>query len=135
MTRTADHTIVIADTPPSMNTYSHAHWRKFHSIKKTWQAIFAEELMVLRREIGRAGSVHATASLRFPQRRRRDEGNYRAALEKALGDALVQGGFLVDDTPEYFTFGAVTFEEEKGANQTTVILRCTKGEAKNDKDG
>lgn len=134
MSVTEDHKLIIAQTPPSVNTYAHAHWRRFHGIKKTWQATFAEELMVLRRQLGRASRVHATASLRFPQRRRRDEGNYRAALEKALGDALVQGGYLADDTPEYFTFGAVTFEEDRGDNRTTVTLRWTKEEA-NDTDG
>lgn len=134
MSRDEEYTIIIGDTPPSVNTYAHAHWRRYHGIKKTWQATFAEELMVLRRELGRASRVHATASLRFPQRRRRDEGNYRAALEKALGDALVQGGYLSDDTPDQFTFGAVTFEEDRGGNRTTVTLRWTKEEA-NDQDG
>lgn len=68
--------------------------------------------------------VRATADVLMPTARRRDEGNYRTALEKALGDALgppVQSaeeraygippaeGYLPDDTPEHFTFGAVTF--------------------------
>lgn len=125
--------MTIGATPPSVNTYAHAHWRRYHGIKKSWQATFAEELLVLRTRLGRASSVHATASLRFPQRRRRDEGNYRAPLEKALGDALVAGGYLADDTPEQFTFGAVTFEDDRGDNRTTVTLRWTKEEA-NDQD-
>ena len=49
--------------------------------------------------------------LRFPARRRRDSGNYRVMLEKALGDALVEGGWLPDDTPEHYEFGGVTFTE------------------------
>lgn len=59
--------------------------------------------------------VRATAELLFPAARRRDEGNYRTALEKALGDALAPHDpehpfrWLSDDTPEHFTFGAVTF--------------------------
>lgn len=59
--------------------------------------------------------VRATAELLFPAVRRRDEGNYRTALEKALGDALAPHDtaspfrWLSDDTPEHFTFGAVTF--------------------------
>lgn len=133
MKATRKFTIVVGDTPPSVNTYAHAHWRRYHGIKKAWEATFAEELMVLRRQLGRADRVHATASLRFPQRRRRDEGNYRAPLEKALGDALVGGGYLADDTPDHFTFGAVTFEDDKGDNRTTVTLRWTKEEA-NDQD-
>jgi hypothetical protein len=68
------------------------------------------------------GRVRATAELLFPTARRRDEGNYRTALEKALGDALSPAPskedlahgieplrWLPDDTPDRFTFGAVTF--------------------------
>jgi hypothetical protein len=69
------------------------------------------------------GRVRATAELLFPTERRRDEGNYRTALEKALGDALAPAPsaeerrlgleplnvWLEDDTPDRFTFGAVTF--------------------------
>src|SRR5947207_1933958 len=66
--------------------------------------------------------VEASAVLTFPTRRRRDEGNYRALLEKALGDALVEGRWLVDDTPERFTFGTVSFAE--GQPRTAIELRC-----------
>ena len=45
-------------------------------------------------------SVKAKATIRFKQRRRRDEGNFRALLEKALGDVLQAGGYLTDDTPD-----------------------------------
>lgn len=69
------------------------------------------------------GRVRASAVLLFPTQRRRDEGNYRTALEKALGDALAPAPtkeerlhglaplwvWLPDDTPAHFTFGAVTF--------------------------
>lgn len=59
--------------------------------------------------------VRATAELLFPSPRRRDEGNYRDSLEKALGDALAPHDpdapwrWLSDDTPDHFTFGAVIF--------------------------
>lgn len=73
------------------------------------------------------GRVRATAELLFPAPRRRDEGNYRDSLEKALGDALSpaptkeervlglkpQHVWLADDTPEHFTFGAVTFGQTR----------------------
>jgi len=51
--------------------------------------------------------VNARATLQFKQRRRRDEGNFRVILEKALGDALVEGGWLKDDTAEQYRFGGL----------------------------
>lgn len=67
-------------------------------------------------------TVHASASLRFAVRRRRDEGNYRTPLEKALGDALVNGGWLPDDTPEHFRFGGVLIEPDTGPARTIVTI-------------
>jgi hypothetical protein len=85
------------------------------------------------------GRARATAVLAFPSRRRRDEGNYRTALEKALGDALAPAPskqerdlgleplrYLPDDTPEHFTFGAVTFTQtdlEQWAQRGTTVRR------------
>jgi hypothetical protein len=82
-------------------------------------------LLLLAEEVPRpipGGRVRATAELLFPTDRQRDEGNYRTALEKALGDALAPAvspeeralgieplRWLPDDTPDRFTFGAVTF--------------------------
>ena len=96
----------------------------WHKAKRTLQA----DLMALLLAAGvpkpiPGGRIRATAELKFPDRRRRDEGNYRAMLEKALGDALAPAPskeerelglqpahvWLDDDTPDRFTFGAVTF--------------------------
>jgi hypothetical protein len=41
-------------------------------------------------------------------------------VEKALGDALTNGGWLADDTAEQYTFGAIEFE--KGRKRTTIRL-------------
>jgi hypothetical protein len=76
--------------------------------------------------------ARATAELLFPTDRRRDEGNYRTALEKALGDALAPHDpespfrWLTDDTPAHFTFGAVTFGltdvDHRGRRRPAVCL-------------
>lgn len=109
------------DVPPSLNRMGTrgSHWTVTRT-KTRWQDIFEQLLMASGLERGQ-GRVRATASLRLPVRRKRDEGNYRWLLEKALGDALVNGRWLLDDTPDYFTFGAVTFEEP-GPPRTTVTL-------------
>ncbi len=66
--------------------------------------------------------VTANALLRFPTRRRRDEGNFRWLLEKALGDALQNGGWLPDDTPEFYLFGRCQFDPEPGPARTIVTI-------------
>lgn len=65
--------------------------------------------------------VRASAVLRFSSKRKRDEGNFRSVLEKALGDAL-QLGWLEDDTPEFFTFGDLSFDEETGTPLTKIVI-------------
>lgn len=95
-----------------------------HKAKRALQADLARLLLAagVPRPIP-GDRVRVTARLLFPTRRRRDEGNYRTALEKALGDALSPDPsdeerelgldplfkWLSDDTPAHFTFGAVTF--------------------------
>lgn len=108
--------IWIGDTPPSLNVVAGRRWQ-WTKAKRRWQTDLGVLLMAeqLPRGLHR---VEASAVLTFPTRRRRDEGNFRALLEKALGDALVEGGWLDDDTPDHFSFGAVTFA--LGAARTTV---------------
>lgn len=120
-----DYVISTPSTPPSMNVASKGSWRRFHSYKKRWQRLLEGELMVARLPRG-LSAVRATALLTFPVERRRDEGNYRAVLEKALGDALVNGGWLADDTPDSFTFGELTFGHDPGSRpHTTIRLEVT----------
>jgi hypothetical protein len=110
------------DAPPSLNAIATRgnHWAVTNA-KKKWQGIFEQLLMAyaLPRGLDR---VEALAFLRYPQKRRRDEGNMRWLLDKALGDALVNGGWLDDDTPEHFVFGRVFFEPERGPKRTTVVV-------------
>jgi hypothetical protein len=67
-------------------------------------------------------SVSAKATIRFKQHRRRDEGNFRVILEKALGDALVEGGWLSDDTPDLYRFGVVELFAPVDRPETIVVL-------------
>jgi hypothetical protein len=66
--------------------------------------------------------VTVKAKMRFPDKRRRDEGNFRMVIEKALGDALVGGGYISDDTPDKYRFLGVEFDEEKGPKEMTLTL-------------
>lgn len=115
-------TLAYEAIPPSLNTIGTrgSHWVVARH-KKRWQGAY--EALLLSSTLPRGlERVEATASLRFPVRRRRDEGNYRWLIEKALGDALVNGGWLQDDTSAEFRFGRVEFEEETGPARTTIRI-------------
>ena len=110
------------DTPPSLNAMGSGNRFAYQRNKKRWGGIFEGELMVARlpRSLVR---VEAAATITFTQRRGRDEGNFRFFIEKALGDALQNGGWLPNDTPEHYRFGAVEFRIGD-APLTVVVLDC-----------
>lgn len=114
-------------TPPSFNEtgFTGSRW-KLTRAKKEWQQVIEARLMVadLPRGLVR---VKATVRLRFPKRRGRDTNNYVVLLDKVLGDALVNGRWLPDDTPEFYTFAGLAFEPEPGPHRTTVVLEYEKG--------
>ena len=120
--------IDVSDTPPSLNRMgSRGHWRTVHGKKKAWQNDLGMLLLAAGLPKG-LRRVEASAILRFRQQRRRDEGNFRAILEKALGDALVSGGWLTDDTPEHYSFGGLEFDQQRGPARTLVTIHYTKGD-------
>ena len=110
------------DTPPSFNAIGHSGSRwKWTRAKKDWQENM--EVLLMAGKVPRGlRKVTARAVLSFPTKRRRDTVNYRTILEKCLGDALVNGRWLEDDTPNEFVFIGVTFAE--GPKQTKLILDC-----------
>jgi hypothetical protein len=110
------------DVPPSLNREGRSAPIAQHRIKKGLQATLEGLLMAsaLPRNLNR---VEAWAVMRFPDARRRDEGNFRWMLEKSLGDALTNGRWLTDDTAEQYRFYLVKFDPEKGPRQTIITLR------------
>jgi hypothetical protein len=107
--------------PPSLNRLGSGNRFKFWRVKKEWGLIFQTALTEQNVPRG-LGRVVAEAELIVPTRHRRDEGNFRFFLEKALGDALVVGGWLEDDDSTRFSFGAVRFTYEKGRSVTRIVL-------------
>jgi Holliday junction resolvase RusA-like endonuclease len=114
--------VAIDNTPPSLNVVGmRSDWRTVNRWKKAWQKDL--ELLFLAEQLPRPLTrVEVTAVLRFPQRRRRDEGNYRALLEKACGDALTNGGWLADDDVDRFSFGRLSVASERGPKRTVLTL-------------
>jgi hypothetical protein len=114
--------LAIPGTPPSLNQIGYrSHWAVGRQHKLKWQGWIALALMEQKvpRKLKR---VEATATLRFRQRRRRDEGNHRVLIEKALGDALVEGGWLPDDDSDLYSFGRVELFAPVDRPETIVVL-------------
>jgi hypothetical protein len=103
-------TIQIDEAPKSLNaggTGSRRHWTVAYREKRYWEKAFGALLLEA------AVSKHMThcrvwAHLSFRDRRRRDVENYRPAISKPLADVMVAGGWLVDDTAEWFTLEKLT---------------------------
>lgn len=114
--------LVIEDTPPSLNdVVGQGHWRRYHTVKKRWQLMLLERLAdaELPRSLGR---VLVEGTVTFPTRAKHDQGNYRFVVEKALGDALQHGGYLPDDSWEFYEFGNLHADYEKGVRRTRLVL-------------
>jgi hypothetical protein len=84
-------------SPPSLNEGGSGMARMaFQSLKKAWESALTEQLEESGLERGLAG-VTVEGLIGFPTRAERDQGNHRWMVEKALGDALVAGGWIPSD--------------------------------------
>lgn len=109
------HTVSLNDNGAAANSFG------YQAIKKSWGERLVELLDAsgLPRGLGR---VEARGQMCFPDRQRRDQGNYRFLIEKALGDALVTGGWLPDDDWLRYEFGRLDYTYEKGRSWTALTL-------------
>lgn len=112
-------------TPPSFNQVGHSGSRwAWTKAKKEWQETF--ELLLMSTGFPRDWQrIEVAVELRFPDRRRRDVVNFRTLIEKCLGDALVNGRWLPDDTPDHFEITSFRFAPEPGPAQTRISLEAT----------
>jgi hypothetical protein len=115
-------TLSVPGTPPSFNAVGlYSHWSVGRAAKLKWEGFLGIALMEA--QVPRKlKHVEARATLRFKQRRRRDEGNHRVLLEKALGDVLVSGRWLEDDTADLYRFGEVELLAPCERPETIVVL-------------
>lgn len=108
--------------PPSMNAWGRSgDGFKYMNIKDQWQAVFTSRLEEARLPKG-LRRVYAEGEATFPDRARRDQGNFRVLIEKALGDALTKGGWLEDDDWSSYEFGNLTQVHEPGQAATRIVL-------------
>lgn len=112
----------INTVPKSLNEVGpRSHWRVWSEAKKLWQAELTRMLEYAEVPKDRPAWT-ATAQLRFPVRRRRDSDNFTFFLSKAFGDAMHTGGWIDDDTPQFFQFEPVCFDPERGPERVVVLL-------------
>lgn len=115
-------TLRIPGTPPSFNAIGYrSHWAVSQRHKKQWQEWISVALIAAGVPRG-LSQVSATATLKFKQRRRRDDGNFRVIIEKACGDALVEGRWLDDDTAGLYSFGGLSLEAPCEQAETLINL-------------
>lgn len=92
--------------PPSSNNNTGVGGRGDpHAIARTkgeWEGVFAMLLLIANVPRGLT-RVRAYPRLKFRTKTRRDADNFYFAISKPLGDALVKGGWIPDDTPEHYS--------------------------------
>lgn len=110
--------------PPSLNDVAGQGTRyRWIAAKKLWYRDLAPALAAA--GMVRCDTVYVEGLITFPNRRKRDQGNYRAPLEKFLGDALQRGGYLPDDDWAHYQFGDLQAGYEKGVSRTRLVLFCS----------
>lgn len=91
--------------PPSSNSKTglggRSHWSVQAKTKGEWEGIFCMLLLAARLP-KKLESVRAYPEIHFKTKAKRDGDNYYFPISKPLGDALVKGGWLPDDTPEFY---------------------------------
>jgi hypothetical protein len=107
--------------PSSLNALGSGNPQIYMGMKSRWQALLLARLEAsgLPKPLGR---VLVEGEATFPDRIRRDQGNYRVLIEKALGDALTEGGWLEDDDWTRYEFGNLAYVYERGVSRTRLML-------------
>jgi hypothetical protein len=121
--------------PASFNVWSGSgtdNTQAYKGIKDIWQRILATHLQASGLPRGQK-RIEAEGVVTFPDSANRDQGNFRVILEKALGDALVDGsekaevpgGWLADDNWSAYEFGALRMRVVPGVSATELTVRIT----------
>lgn len=117
-------TIALGYLPESLNKTMYRHWTKQRQAKQGLQADLEIVLLACKDLPRPVPTDHLAVSVEFvlPDHRRRDLDNLASPLRKALGDALVNGRWLSDDTPDHLAYRGDTAEYAKGIRATRIRL-------------
>jgi Holliday junction resolvase RusA-like endonuclease len=110
------YTLVYDEAPPSNNAGGGGtKQNKFHAnrLKQQWQGVYA--LLLLKERVPKhLRHVIVSVELQFTRpNTRRDPHNYYQSVIKALADAMTKGGWLDDDTEEFFEALPIRISKEK----------------------
>jgi hypothetical protein len=111
--------------PPSLNEGGSGMDRMaYQALKKAWGGVMRAQLEML--DLPRpCESIYVECLVGFDQYRERDQGNLRWMIEKALGDELVDGGWLASDCifpAARYEFGGLRGEHTPGQSWTRFRL-------------
>jgi hypothetical protein len=107
--------------PPSINPLGSGDPMAYQGLKQQWQSLIVHLLRLT--DLPRpCAHILVEGEVTFPTRAKRDQGNFRFLIEKALGDALIEGGWLVDDDWDSYEFGNLTKSYERGVSATRLVL-------------
>lgn len=106
--------------PESFNVFASGSWQPYQSAKKRWHAVLAPALDKSGLPGGLA-HVLVEGQVSFGDGAKRDQGNHRVVIEKALGDVLVQEGYLATDRWHQYEFGGLQLAED-GRNWIRLLL-------------
>jgi hypothetical protein len=110
--------------PESVNIFGSGSPEVYQRLKQDLQARIIEALEPT--DLPRpCESIVVECEMTFPNLNGRDEGNFRGPLEKALGDALQEGGWLEKDTffpVRRFTFQGIEPRYEQGVFRTRLLI-------------
>jgi hypothetical protein len=106
---------------PTMNETLTQDWKVYQGALRQWKPYLVERLAACGLPRG-LESVLVEGLCCFPTRSRPDQGNHRAFVEKALGDALQEGGYIPEDTWERYEFGNLQRRVVAGERWTELRL-------------
>jgi hypothetical protein len=90
--------------------------------KDKWQSILLNLLRASDLPTG-LGGVYVEGEITFPEfREDRDQGNFRVMVEKALGDALQDGGYITNDNWTRYEFGQLSMRIAPGESATRLTI-------------
>lgn len=108
--------------PESFNVFaSGGGWEVYQGAIKRWKVVLGPLLKATDLPSG-LGHVLVEAECSFGDQRARDQDNHRVIVSKALGDTLVEGGWLVADTWERYEVGGFRRRELAGVNRIRLML-------------
>lgn len=106
--------------PDSWNAMLGRDPQVYRQMVDTWAEVLRPRLEASGLPKG-LGRLMVEGECSFGDGRKRDQGNHRGPLEKAVADAAVRGGYLIDDEWSRFEFGNLVRRED-GGNWTRLML-------------